>query len=118
MSSFHSGDEDVIEDYVKHMAERINSVLLPKYGSDESEQPPTIYRVPQKIKSGNEDAYLPFAVKIGPFTPYGYRKGGDNQYELLEDYKWSCVHRLFSRHPTFPRSLRGREHSFAGASTP
>ncbi|CAN6373002.1 unnamed protein product [Urochloa humidicola] len=106
-------DDHVIEDYVKHVAERINRVLLPKYGSDESEQPPTIYRVPQEIKSGYEDAYLPFAVKIGPLTPYRYRKGGDNQYERLEDYKWCCVQRLFGRHhlpqePERTRALLGR----------
>ncbi|CAL4979646.1 unnamed protein product [Urochloa decumbens] len=113
MSSFHSEDDHAIEDYVKHMAERINRVLLPKYGSDESEQPPTIYKVPQEIKSGNEDAYLPFAVKIGPLTPYRYRKGGDNQYERLEDYKWCCVQRLLGRHhlpqePEKTRALLGR----------
>ncbi|XP_066335066.1 UPF0481 protein At3g47200-like [Miscanthus floridulus] len=75
----------------------MNGVLLPKYGTDESEQPPTIYTVPQEIKGGNEDAYLPFAVKIGPLTRYRNRMGHYDQYDRLQDYKWCCVRRLIGR---------------------
>jgi hypothetical protein len=78
MSYLHSEMQHVTEnyvkqlerrlDYVKEMEQRMNGVFLPKYGTDEYEQPPNIYTVPQEIKGGNEVPYLPFAVKIGPLT--------------------------------------------------
>ncbi|OQU82953.1 UPF0481 protein At3g47200 [Sorghum bicolor] len=96
------GNEHVSEDYVKHVEMRLQSVLLPKYVTDESEQPPTIYKVPQEIKGGNEDAYLPFAVEIGPFPHYEVAKRNKgyfyHQYEQLQEYKWHCVRRLIGRH--------------------
>lgn len=91
-------DEHVSEDYVKRVEMRMNRVVLPKYGGSESEQPPTIYKVPAEMKVGNEETFIPIVVEIGPFVRE--RKSHDSQpnYKLLEDYKWCCVRKLISRH--------------------
>lgn len=75
---------------MKRLEKRMKGAVLPKYGGSESEQPPTIYNVPKELRRGHEDAYLPVAVQIGLIPRPGY-------YDL-EDYKWWCVRKLFSRH--------------------
>ncbi|KAG2582468.1 hypothetical protein PVAP13_6KG112140 [Panicum virgatum] len=95
------GMEHVSQDYVKHVEMQINSVLLPKYGTDKSEHPPTIYKVPEEIKYGNMPAYLPIAVEIGPFWRYGNvfcRVGDADKFQRLQAYKWCCIRRLIGRH--------------------
>ncbi|CAL4980753.1 unnamed protein product [Urochloa decumbens] len=91
-------DQHVSEEYVKRVEIRMNRVVLPKYGGSESEQPPTIYKVPAEMKFGNEEAFHPAVVEIGPFDRERTQYDSRRNYKLLEDYKWCCVRRLISRH--------------------
>ncbi|CAL4992615.1 unnamed protein product [Urochloa decumbens] len=91
-------DQHVSEEYMKRVVIRMNRVVLPKYGGSESEQPPTIYKVPAEMKFGNVEAFHPAVVEIGPFVRERTQYDNRRNYKLLEDYKWCCVRRLISRH--------------------
>ncbi|XP_024318519.1 uncharacterized protein LOC100831281 [Brachypodium distachyon] len=74
----------------------MNAVVVLKYGgSNELDQPPTIYRVPQELKRSCKQAFLPVAVELGLFA-HPYRWTGSEH--AIQHYKWCCVRRLISRH--------------------
>lgn len=85
-------DSDVSEAYVKIVEDFMKGV--PDYGASVSEQPPTIYKVPEEMKNRYKEAYSPSAVWIGLFND-------DNETTrvgVVRGYKWSCVRKLISRH--------------------
>jgi len=54
-------------------------------------RPPTICEVPEDLAEGNEGAYIPKVVCIGPLFD---SKRGTATMLRLERYKWRCVRRL------------------------
>lgn len=50
-----------------------------------------IYRVPEKLRKVNEDAYTPRIVSIGPFHH------GKPHLQAMERYKWRCLDRFLKR---------------------
>ncbi|KAM7490211.1 hypothetical protein LguiA_033132 [Lonicera macranthoides] len=50
-----------------------------------------IYKVPEKLRKVNEDAYTPRVVSLGP-----YHRGRPH-LEAMEPYKWRCLDRYLTR---------------------
>jgi hypothetical protein len=75
----------MVEDFMK-------GVRLAEYGASESEQPPTIYKVPEEMKGRYKEAYNPIVVWIGLFNDDNETRG------VVRGYKWCCLRRLISRH--------------------
>ncbi|KAM0880627.1 hypothetical protein ACQ4PT_033461 [Festuca glaucescens] len=85
-------DSDVSEAFVKIVEDFMKGVS--DYGASESEQPPTIYKVPEEMKNSHKEAYNPIVVWIGLFN-------GDNEtrrHGVIRGYKWCCMRKLISRH--------------------
>ncbi|KAK9085224.1 hypothetical protein Sjap_025635 [Stephania japonica] len=51
-----------------------------------------IYRVPDNLKTANENAYVPQIVSIGPFH------NGNKNLQAMQDQKWIYLKSLLSRH--------------------
>ncbi|KAK2995247.1 hypothetical protein RJ640_001118 [Escallonia rubra] len=64
---------------------------LPLY-SDGGRPEVCMYKVPEKLRKINEEAYTPRIVSIGP----NYR-GNLPQLQATERYKWRCLHRFLGR---------------------
>ena len=69
------GREDENKELIIHMEALLESVELPLVSSC------CIYKIPQKIRKLNEEAYTPSIVSIGPFHY------GDKRLEAMEDLK-------------------------------
>ncbi|KAM0844122.1 hypothetical protein ACQ4PT_057269 [Festuca glaucescens] len=85
-------DSDVSEAFVKIVEDFMKGVS--DYGASESEQPPTIYKVPEEMKNSHKEAYNPIIVWISLFN-------GDNEtrrHGVIRGYKWCCMRKLISRH--------------------
>ncbi|KAM7490210.1 hypothetical protein LguiA_033131 [Lonicera macranthoides] len=50
-----------------------------------------IYKVPEKLRKVNEDAYTPRVVSLGPYHR------GKPHLEAMEPYKWRCLDRYLTR---------------------
>ncbi|XP_058084075.1 UPF0481 protein At3g47200-like [Magnolia sinica] len=60
-----------------------------------SGDPPTIYKVPQRIRQGNEAAYEPKIVSIGPYH------NGNKNLQAMEEQKWLYLHSFLSRNTKY-----------------
>ena len=67
-------------------------------------RPPTICEVPEDLAEGNEGAYIPKVVCIGPLFD---SKRGTAAMLRLERYKWRCVRRLVTAAVAAGRCHRG-----------
>ncbi|XP_058083678.1 UPF0481 protein At3g47200-like [Magnolia sinica] len=56
-------------------------------------KPPTIYKVPQRIRRGNNEAYDPQILSIGPYHR------GKKSLQGMEEHKWRYLHSILSRNP-------------------
>ncbi|KAJ7980387.1 hypothetical protein O6P43_003670 [Quillaja saponaria] len=61
----------------------------------------TIFRVPEKLRNGNEKVYVPNEVSIGPFHH------GKETLQVMEDHKWQYLYALLSRKPNLEEILNG-----------
>ncbi|KAG2582592.1 UPF0481 protein At3g47200-like isoform X2 [Panicum virgatum] len=78
--------------YITKMMEEKVSTAIP----ERSPQPPTICEVPEDIAEGNEGAYIPKVVCIGPLFD---SKRETASMLRLERYKWRCVRKfIVGRH--------------------
>ncbi|CAN6329386.1 unnamed protein product [Urochloa humidicola] len=75
------------KDFTKMVEENVGTALYP----EPSAQPPTICEVPEDLAEGNQGAYIPKVVCIGPLFD---SKRGTASMLRLECYKWRCVHKL------------------------
>ncbi|XP_058084083.1 UPF0481 protein At3g47200-like [Magnolia sinica] len=57
--------------------------------------PPTIYKVPQKIRQEKEVAYEPQIVSIGPYH------NGKEKLQAMEEHKWLYLHSFLSRNTKY-----------------
>ncbi|XP_058082941.1 UPF0481 protein At3g47200-like [Magnolia sinica] len=62
------------------------SVFKPRCG-----KPPTIYKVPQRIRQGNKDVYEPQILSIGPYHH------GKKNLQGMEEHKWRYLNSILSR---------------------
>ncbi|KAH7661455.1 hypothetical protein IHE45_15G065300 [Dioscorea alata] len=61
-----------------------------------SSRPCTIFKIQDSIRLGNEEAYRPLVVSIGPY--YHNRLPTSNSHVIaLENHKWFCLRRLLFR---------------------
>ncbi|KAJ1266082.1 hypothetical protein BS78_08G123700 [Paspalum vaginatum] len=70
------------------MEENVRTAAVPA----QSTQPPTICEVPEDLAKGNEGAYIPKVVCIGPL--FDSKTRGTAGMLRLERYKWCCVRKL------------------------
>lgn len=95
---------------MKSMEQDLKRLVVEKYGgpNQPEQRLPTIYRVPGEMKrrdeEGNSYSYLPVAVQIGLLS---YPREED--YRVLELYKWRCVRSLIGRHHLLQEPTRTPE---------
>ncbi|KAF8035041.1 hypothetical protein BT93_C1153 [Corymbia citriodora subsp. variegata] len=51
----------------------------------------SIYRIPRHLKHGEEKAWVPQIVSLGPYHH------GDEHLHHMEQHKWRCLHRILER---------------------
>lgn len=99
---------------MKSMEQDLKRLVVEKYGgpNQPEQRLPTIYRVPGEMKrryeEGNSYSYLPVAVQIG-LLPYPRQQSRDEDYRVLELYKWRCVRSLIGRHHLLQEPTRTPE---------
>ncbi|KAG9441334.1 hypothetical protein H6P81_017188 [Aristolochia fimbriata] len=81
----NNGETEAWVEYLKQKLECLG-------GKEKSKEPPaTIHRVPHIIRRGNDDAYEPEIVSIGPY----HRR--NERVQAMETHKWQYLHSFSSR---------------------
>nr|XP_043618039.1 UPF0481 protein At3g47200-like [Erigeron canadensis] len=90
---------DSDSDLKTFLHEKLNNAQLPKQTCIIR---PSIYKVPDRLRSVEPKAYEPNLVSIGPYNHYHHRADG-HHLGAMESTKWDFFHRLFDpRKPDRP----------------